>query len=220
MERSRDWWTHAQADPGHAQAAAGLGHFEGARFAAHQAAEKGLKAVFERRGENVAGRSVRYLLSALGEGIPPGPLSAAKVLDRRYLPTRYPTGLAQGAPTEFYTPGGKRCDRREEELASRPEVEAVVLFGSSATGRAVPGSDLLIVLREDVRPFLDRLPDYVPADVPLPRDVFPDPRAAVEAGQPRAGEALRTGWVLWPRSLSGFDGLTCPPDGGREGGGR
>ncbi|MCX7750305.1 MAG: HEPN domain-containing protein [Candidatus Bipolaricaulota bacterium] len=117
MERSRDWWTQAQADLAHAKAAASVGHFDWACFAAHQAAEKGLKAAFERRGEKVGGHSVRYLLSALGEGVPPELLSAAKVLDKHYIPTRYPNGLAQGAPTEFYTrEEAEDAIRRAEEI--------------------------------------------------------------------------------------------------------
>ncbi len=78
---------------------------------------------------------------------------------------------------------------------------AVVLFGSFASGRAVPGSDLdvLIVLRDDPRPFLDRIPDYAPDDVPFPVDVFPYTMAEIAAGQSLAVEALRTGTMLWSR---------------------
>lgn len=88
-----------------------------------------------------------------------------------------------------------------EELRERPEVLAVVLFGSFASGRAVPGSDLdlLIVLRDDSRPFLDRVPDYAPDDLPVPADVFPYTLAEVAAGQPLAAEALRAGRTLWVR---------------------
>jgi len=104
VERSRDWWIQAQADLAHAKAAVAVRHFDWACFAAHQAAEKGLKAVFERRGEKAVGHSVRYLLSAVsGEEMGPEILAAAKVLDKHYIPTRYPNGLVQGAPTEFYT---------------------------------------------------------------------------------------------------------------------
>ena len=87
------------------------------------------------------------------------------------------------------------------EIRKRPEVLAVVLFGSFASGRAVPGSDLdvLVVLREDPRLFPDRVADYMPDDVPFPVDVFPYTLAEIEAGQPLAAEALRTGKNLWVR---------------------
>lgn len=103
-------------------------------------------------------------------------------------------------------------------LAARPEVEAVVLFGSFATGRALPGSDLdlLIVLREDVRPFLDRLPDYMPDEFPVPVDVFPYTVAEIAAGQPLASEALRRGKFLWAREGSRYGSRSwCPQDGSR-----
>lgn len=95
------------------------------------------------------------------------------------------------------------------ELQKRPEVLAVVLFGSFAHRRAVLGSDLdvLLILRDDPRPFLDRLPDFQPDNLPLPVDVFPYTAAEVEAGQPLATEALRTGKVLWKRQGSDPSGL-------------
>lgn len=118
MERSRDWWTQAQADLSHAKAALSIRHFDWACFASHQAAEKALKAVLERRGEKAAGHSVRYLLSAVaGEEARPETVAAAKILDKHYIPTRYPNGLVQGAPTEFYTEEeASDAIRRAEEI--------------------------------------------------------------------------------------------------------
>ncbi|BBM70904.1 hypothetical protein RmaAA213_27500 [Rhodothermus marinus] len=48
-------------------------------------------------------------------------LDAAKVLDKLYIPTRYPNGLLEGAPTEFFT-------RQEAEHAIRC-AEAILRFG-------------------------------------------------------------------------------------------
>ncbi|MCL6580142.1 MAG: HEPN domain-containing protein [Firmicutes bacterium] len=36
--------------------------------------------------------------------VPPFLLSRAKVLDKQYIPARYPNGFDSGAPTDFYTP--------------------------------------------------------------------------------------------------------------------
>jgi len=61
-------------------------------------------------------------------------------------------------------------------LASqRPEVQRVLLFGSFATGRAVPGSDvdLLVILERSDRPFIDRIPLYTPEGCGIGVDVFP-----------------------------------------------
>ena len=56
-----------------------------------------------------------------------------------------------------------------------PEIEAIYLFGSLATGGAVPGSDadLLIVLRGSELKFFDRMPRYQPDGVSIDVDVFP-----------------------------------------------
>ena len=58
---------------------------------------------------------------------------------------------------------------------SRPEVEKVGLFGSYATGTYGPASDvdLLIILRESSKRFLDRIPDYLPENLSVSCDVFP-----------------------------------------------
>lgn len=105
MERSRDWWVQAQADLRHAQNARASSSFEWACFAAQQAAEKAVKAVFEKRRQKAWEPTLTHLLQALAEqlAIPEGLLEYAKILDKHYILTRYPNGLAQGAPTEFYT---------------------------------------------------------------------------------------------------------------------
>ncbi|MBI4553820.1 MAG: nucleotidyltransferase domain-containing protein [Candidatus Latescibacteria bacterium] len=70
----------------------------------------------------------------------------------------------------------------------RPDVEAVYLFGSLATGTATPRSDadILIVVRApvrgDARSLIDRIPDYLSffRPIPVPVDVIPCPSGAVE----------------------------------------
>lgn len=71
-----------------------------------------------------------------------------------------------------------------EELARRrPEIERVLLFGSLATGRAVPGSDadLLIILKDSDCRFLDRIPLYIPDACGIGVDVFPYTQVEVDA---------------------------------------
>jgi predicted nucleotidyltransferase len=86
------------------------------------------------------------------------------------------------------------------ELSGRSEVEEVVLFGSWATGRFAPGSDvdLLIVLTDSDQSFRDRVSEFMPAAFPIDIDVFPYTRAEVE-NLPFAGEARATGRSLWRR---------------------
>lgn len=104
-ERSRDWLIQAERDLGSARWLAEGGFFEQACFAAHQAAEKALKAVYGRLGGVAWGHSVASLLSGLGERTEVGDdvLEIGRVLDRFYVPTRYPNSWESGAPSDYYT---------------------------------------------------------------------------------------------------------------------
>jgi len=94
--------------------------------------------------------------------------------------------------------------RRQVQVLARerPEIERVLLFGSLATGSAVPGSDadLLIVLRCADRPFLDRIPHYTPDGCPIGVDVFPYTQDEIErmlaSGNALLRRALREGVEL------------------------
>jgi predicted nucleotidyltransferase len=58
---------------------------------------------------------------------------------------------------------------------NRPEVEKIGLFGSYAADTYGPASDvdLLIIVRQSSRRFLDRIPDYLPENLSTGCDVFP-----------------------------------------------
>jgi predicted nucleotidyltransferase len=66
-------------------------------------------------------------------------------------------------------------DYAEKLKQSWPEVEKVGLFGSYATDTFGPASDvdLLIILRESSKRFLDRIPDFIPDNLSVGCDVFP-----------------------------------------------
>lgn len=104
--RYADWYRQAEADLRHARNALEDGDFEWSCFAAQQAAGKALKAVFQKQGMDAWG----HTLTALIGNLPPDvvqPSEAlvnyARMLDKHYIPTRYPNGFASGAPTDFYT---------------------------------------------------------------------------------------------------------------------
>jgi len=65
---------------------------------------------------------------------------------------------------------------------TRPEVERVGLFGSYATDTFGPASDvdLLIILRQSSKRFLDRIPDFIPDNLTVSCDVFPYTSEEVE----------------------------------------
>ena len=88
-----------------------------------------------------------------------------------------------------------------KEFSRRPEVEAVILFGSFARGEATPRSDLdlLVLLSRAERPFRERLNEYLPRGFPMDLEIFP--LTLEEARRsPLAREALRTGRLLWART--------------------
>jgi len=105
VSRASDWLRQALRDLEHAARSLEYGDFEWACFAACQAAEKAVKALYQRLGAEVWGRSVSRLLENLPEQYrPPRELvDAAKELDRHYVAARYPNSYPEGAPMDYYT---------------------------------------------------------------------------------------------------------------------
>jgi HEPN domain-containing protein len=104
--RAADWFRQAEADLRHARHALDDGDHEWACFAAQQAAEKAAKAAHAAIGQEAWGHVVTELLDALRSHQPAigdDLLDRARALDKLYIPTRYPNGLAGGAPADFYT---------------------------------------------------------------------------------------------------------------------
>ncbi len=124
-----------------------------------------------------------------------------------------PTGFSPTVPVTFLDAPAlvDRLRVAARQLAARDaNVVAVVLFGSLARGTATPGSDadLMVILRQDARRLLDRIPDYTrPFEMPgLGVQVLPWTVAEVErrlaAGDSFAREILKTGVVLAGEVLS------------------
>lgn len=104
--RWADWLEQAQHDLEQAEASKEDGRHGWACFAAHQAAEKAVKALHLHHGQEAWGHVVASLLAEL-----PTPVQVsgdlverARVLDNFYVPTRYPNGHPDGAPFEHYGP--------------------------------------------------------------------------------------------------------------------
>jgi predicted nucleotidyltransferase len=95
----------------------------------------------------------------------------------------------------------EQLENRVATLVSNQNIVKVILFGSFAKGRAIPGSDvdILIVLRSDSRRFMDRIPEYLDAfsGIGIGVDVFP--YTVDELENPVARNALGTGKVLFSR---------------------
>ncbi len=75
------------------------------QFIAQQAAEKAVKAVYQKLAGEAWGHSVNDLLKGLKEklDVPKELFKSATSLDRFYIPARYPNGWAAGFPAEYIT---------------------------------------------------------------------------------------------------------------------
>jgi len=105
MERSADWMDQAEGDLEHARSDLNGGFHEWACFSAQQAAEKALKAVFQKFGGEAWGHSVADLLEEFGKSqlVPEDLKDIALELDKAYIPTRYPNVHPSGSPRRRYT---------------------------------------------------------------------------------------------------------------------
>ncbi len=81
------------------------GFYEWACFTAQQSAEKAIKALGMKVGVDMWGRSLTAMLKILGESldIPENIKKMAMLLDKYYIPTRYPNGFASGKPADYFT---------------------------------------------------------------------------------------------------------------------
>lgn len=117
--RYLDWFRQAEADLRHARHALDAGDFEWSCFAAQQACEKAVRAVFQKMGMDAWGHTLTALIGNLPPSARPSDrlVDEAKMLDKHYIPTRYPNGFESGAPTDFYTEGeAQRAIRGAEDI--------------------------------------------------------------------------------------------------------
>ena len=105
MNRWKDWLDQAERDLKRAQLDVEHGFYEWACFTAQQSAEKAIKALGMRFGVDLWGHSLTAMLRVLEENleIPNNIERLAKLLDKYYIPTRYPNGFASGKPADYFT---------------------------------------------------------------------------------------------------------------------
>jgi HEPN domain-containing protein len=104
-ERSADWLSQAKRDIESAKSQRKERFYEWTTFIAQQASERACKAVLQRFGAEVLGHSTSKLLAAIEDesGSESRLREAALLLDRFYIPSRYPNGWGEGTPADFIT---------------------------------------------------------------------------------------------------------------------
>ncbi len=118
-ERWVDWLEEAEDDLAAAMDLYGAGRYAKACFLAQQAAEKALKALLMKRvGIYERTHSVTSLLerARTSVGVPHEVLAAGELLDRYYVPSRYPNAWPSGSPS-----------RRLKEVDAREAIRAAEL---------------------------------------------------------------------------------------------
>jgi HEPN domain-containing protein len=103
-ERSDDWLSQAKRDLEQARWSLEGEFYEWACFVSQQAAEKAVKACYQRFSAETRGHSVRSLLQGLQEraNVPDDVRDCGRKLDRHYVPARYPNGWDSGVPKDYY----------------------------------------------------------------------------------------------------------------------
>jgi len=101
-----DWFNQAVRDLEQARDSQRDERHEWACFAAQQSAEKAVKALHLRLGQEAWGHVVAKLLQELPPSVdvPALLIEKARVVDGFYIPPRYPNGFPEGAPFEHYGP--------------------------------------------------------------------------------------------------------------------
>ncbi len=104
--RSLDWLNQGLRDLEQAEDSRRAGRHEWACFAAQQGAEKAVKALHFRLGQEAWGHVLAKLLVELPETVPVPEwlIEKGRVLDNFYIPPRYPNSHPEGAPFEHYGP--------------------------------------------------------------------------------------------------------------------
>ena len=167
LSREDDWIRQARRDLEQARTSSSAGYYEWACFAAQQAAEKAVKAVFQEHHLEAWGHVVHQLLDKWpAEETPSAELiDAARRLDRHYIPTRYPTASSPERPeisipkrmrsrpssmrrpslpsVRVLSPDWRKVFRAVEDWATAlagadPNVLGVLLYGSLARGDSRP----------------------------------------------------------------------------------
>ena len=102
--RAHDWLRQSRRDLEQAAESRAAGRHEWACFAAHQAAEKAVKALHLHCGQEAWGHVVARLLRDLppAVSVPEALVDQAHVLDTFYIGPRYPNSHPEGAPFEHY----------------------------------------------------------------------------------------------------------------------
>jgi HEPN domain-containing protein len=104
-ERSQNWFRQTEQDIDAVESMRRAKHFEWSCFISQQAAEKALKAVFQKLNGEARGHSLTELMKKLSDrlDVDEKAQECCRLLDKYYIPIRYPNGFDRGSPFEYYS---------------------------------------------------------------------------------------------------------------------
>jgi HEPN domain-containing protein len=118
-EEFHRWFDQAVHTLASAERDAIAGDFAWACFKTQQAGEYAVKALLRGLAQPAFGHAIRRLLhdvTVLALEVPDDVQEAGQLLDRHYIPTRYPDAYPEGSPHEYYT---KRTAKEAIDAATR-----------------------------------------------------------------------------------------------------
>lgn len=128
MRRTVDWMEQAKGELKAAGDLFATSNHAWCCFACQQAAEKALKAVLEHFGSPTAGHNLIALVTEVSKftQMPKEAEVACRILNRYYIPTRYPNAFPSGAPVHMFN----EDDARE----ALQHAERVISLARAVTG--------------------------------------------------------------------------------------
>lgn len=128
MRRTKDWIEQAKGEFKAARDLFTTTNYAWCCFACHQASEKALKAILEHFGAPTIGHNLLALLNEISKytTIPKNIENACRILNRYYIPTRYPNAFPSGAPINMFN--------EDDAKESLQYAELVINFAKSITG--------------------------------------------------------------------------------------
>ena len=128
MRRTADWIEQAKGEFKAAKDLYSTNNYAWCCFTCYQASEKALKAILEHFRTPTIGHNLIVLVSEIAKfvDVPKAVRDACRILNRYYIPTRYPNAFPSGAPVHMFN----EDDAREAlKLA-----EVVLNFAKEVTG--------------------------------------------------------------------------------------
>lgn len=103
VSRYKDWLRQAERNLLSARVNMREGLYEESCYESHQAAEKAIKALLNYFRKERRGHSILFILSEAGLQVPEEIMVCATLLDKHYIPSRYPDVYEEGSPADYYT---------------------------------------------------------------------------------------------------------------------